>query len=90
MASPLKRKLNQLNAAIQAATDAQRKSTGEYGYWGLQTELDKLQKEKLQLLYEAIDLLYEEFGYKAVSGRLNTLSRLAKAKALTKQIEQEL
>lgn len=90
MASPLKRKLNQLNKAIEKSAEAQRNASGEYGYWGLQTELDKLQKEKLQLLYEAIDLLYKEFGYKAVSGRLETLDKLAKAKALTKKIEQEL
>ena len=74
--SLLKEKLSELNKVMDKAATSE--------------QFDELYAEKVRLLNESIDLLYQEFGYEKVFKRVSSLKALEGAKKLSKQLEGEL
>lgn len=74
--SLLKEKLAELNEVMKKAATSE--------------QFNELYIEKIRLLNESIDLLYQEFGYEMVFKRVSSLKALEGAKKLSKQLEEEL
>ena len=65
--------LDDLRAERAKYLESQRQATGDYSWWGVQSQLDKVDNAIEELFRENVKHLYAEFGMTKVIKYLNVL-----------------
>lgn len=76
-----------LDEILKNQNEQQSKATGEYGYWGIQNEIDTTEETIVELRRKHVEFLYKRFGYKKVKSELDRLQKIEETEKALEELK---